>query len=223
VKATKSIACIFIFCAGLFGKEFTDQWTHEIGGVASLSLQNKKSNNNPDKISYFNANINPFYHFFIIKYIYLGPAISYSYERQKLPIINEEIKKNTTGLGIDLGIATPATSFLTFYFQLDYSFGLFSYELKYFETEMDWRQTSLSKEHLFSADLGFKVIIYKRLALNVSTGYTFATSKISNEGYSGSINDSHGFLESQRNIFRLLNIGFSGLLFKADKILQESP
>jgi hypothetical protein len=212
MKNKIAVLILFLLCSVLYGKEFTDQFTQEFGGMGSLAVRNDSYDNDTNKYIRTGGNLNPFYHFYVSKYIYVGPAINYSYEELEIKNVYNT-KTNNINLGIDAGIAIGNKSNLIPYLQFNYSATLYSYTGASNNTTTGEKAKNGENGSQFAIDLGLKILISKHISINLSTGYTYSDTKGSSDYFRNNIQTSHEILGTKSNNYRIFNVGLSGLLF----------
>jgi hypothetical protein len=186
------LACYFIV---IYGKDFTDKHSQEIGGMISISIENDSARQINNK--YYIVDIKPFYHFFISKYIYLGPIISYNFEEWQGNQAQDI--RNKFGFGFDAGIAFRTNTILIPFGQLNYTYVYVLGKSIDLGNIYNWNEYYNS----FAIDIGVKIPMFKHASINIASGYTYYAGQ-SSEGPSPKFNTS---------IFRIMNIGLSALIF----------
>jgi hypothetical protein len=195
----------------LWAKEATDQYAQEIGGIASAEIRNDNYPNDSNKFQTYLVNINPFYHFYCLKYLYVGPAIEYNYNEVKQFNVYD-IKSNIIGLGLDIGIAISNKSNFIPFLQGNYAFGIFSSTDLTNTSSINNKRITNEYTNQIAFDLGIKIIIRRNISINVSTGYTYLNTNGTFD-YTDQDLNSRQKIENQSNYFRIINLGLSGLIF----------
>jgi hypothetical protein len=212
MKIKLAISILFLWCAILYGREFTDQFTQEFGGLAYLSVSNDSYENDTNRYSRILLNTSPFYHFYIFRYLYVGPSIYYEYQDDKVENVYDT-KSNRFALGIDAGVAIANKYNLIPYLQFNYSAGIYSYTSVSSTNSTNDKSKIDENDNQFGIDLGIKIVISKHISINLSTGYTYYYTKGSSDYFNNNIQQNHDLLKTKSNNFRIINIGLAGLLF----------
>jgi hypothetical protein len=206
VKKIYAGLLVLVILALTHAGQFSSIYSQEFGGTVRAELDPPASNNTSDPTTSFSLNIDPFYHFFPIDYVFVGPAVHYGlYYQLDKNKVNQGVV-NDIGPGIDFGFAYPIMSYSVPFVQLNYTnyFGIY----KDLSTNLTPGSSSVSRSDVnqLAFDVGLKIIVMSYVCISVTTGYTLAFHQYLPESGTAPA-------PVRAMAFRLINIGLSGLIY----------